>query len=72
MRCVPVQVYRDWTVSRAGLMTERPKRQRLIDHPADALLLQPATLAVPPPLLGMFKERLTAGTCPLDDKGITT
>lgn len=70
MLCLPVQVYRDWTVSRAGLMTERPKRQRLNDRPADTLLLQPASMAVPVPLLGLFKERLTAGPVPADDEGI--
>ncbi|CAL8462266.1 g1797 [Coccomyxa elongata] len=66
------KVYRDWIVSRAGLMTERPKRQRLNDRPADALLLQPASMAVPVPLLGLFKERLTAGPVPADDKEMPT
>ena len=61
------QVYRDWTVSRTDLVTERPKRQRLQASIA-ALLEQPA-LTLPSPLMSLFQKRLIAGPSPTSDKG---
>lgn len=61
------QVYRDWTVSRTDLVTERPKRQRLQVSIA-ALLEQPA-LTLPSALMSLFQKRLIAGPAPTSDKG---
>ncbi|KAK9906725.1 hypothetical protein WJX75_006898 [Coccomyxa subellipsoidea] len=62
------QVYRDWTVSRTDLVTERPKRQRLQASIA-ALLEQPA-LTLPSPLMSLFQKRLIAGPSPTSDKAL--
>ena len=66
-----MQVYRDWTLFRADLVTERPKRQRLLHDGADAVLEQPA-LTIPSQLLCLFKRHLIAGPAAIIDKGILT
>lgn len=64
------QVYRNWTISRMAIVTDRPKRPRLDESPSNALLKQPATGAWPSQLLPLFKERLQAGPASADDQGM--
>jgi len=54
-----------------AIVTERPKRPRLVESPSNALLKQPATGAWPSPLLTLFKERLQAGPTSADDQGMS-
>ncbi|EIE24188.1 hypothetical protein COCSUDRAFT_62698 [Coccomyxa subellipsoidea C-169] len=61
------KVYRDWTLFRADLVTERPKRQRLLHGGADAVLVQ-FSLTIPSQLMCLFKRHLIAGPAASIDK----